>query len=158
MHPTECSPRERGRSGSGLVVGRFFEVLPARAGMTPRNHPTATRSGGAPLASGDNPFVVPFRNTADWYYQAVDPTLTRALERGDLRADLDRQLTLDLLGSLVHYRALFGHATTTDADIESAVETLLRGAATDYQRLLEHAQEEASASQAHHLHAADPTD
>lgn len=83
---------------------------------------------------------------------AVDHTLTRALERGDLRADLDRQLTLDLLGSLVHYRALFGHASTNAAEIESAVETLLQGIATDYPALLEHARQESNASATHQLH------
>ncbi|MGH3883667.1 MAG: TetR/AcrR family transcriptional regulator, partial [Pseudonocardiaceae bacterium] len=31
------------------------------------------------------------------------------LARGDLREDVDRGLVLDLLGSLVHYRALFDH-------------------------------------------------
>lgn len=84
---------------------------------------------------------------------AVDETLTRALERGDLRPDLDRQLTLDLLGSLVHYRALFEHASTSQTQIESAVETLLQGIATDYSSLLEHARAEPSSSEAHHLHA-----
>ncbi len=87
---------------------------------------------------------------------AVEETLTRALERGDLRADLDRQLTLDLLGSLVHYRALFGHASTSATEVESAVETLLQGIATDYPNLAEQARREESRSQAHHRHADAP--
>ena len=33
---------------------------------------------------------------------------------------------------------LFGHARTTDAEIERTVEALLQGIATDYPRLLEH--------------------
>jgi AcrR family transcriptional regulator len=65
-------------------------------------------------------------------------TLDRAFARGDLRADLDRELAVDLLGSLVHYRALFGHAPLRGEQIESAVETLLRGIATDYPALVEH--------------------
>lgn len=83
---------------------------------------------------------------------AVDRTLERALERGDLRTDFDRPLTLDLLGSLVHYRALFGHAATSGEEVASAVETLLRGIATDYPALLEHAQQQDSRSQAHDSH------
>ncbi|MBE9373924.1 TetR/AcrR family transcriptional regulator [Saccharopolyspora sp. HNM0983] len=83
---------------------------------------------------------------------AVEGTLDRALARGDLRTDLDRPLTLDLLGSLVHYRALFGHASTSEQEVESAVETLLRGIATDYPSLLAHARAQDSASRAHPLH------
>lgn len=69
---------------------------------------------------------------------AVAQMLDRAVARGDLREDIDRDLILDMLGSLVHYRALFGHAPTGDADVESAVEALLRGIATNYPALLEH--------------------
>lgn len=83
---------------------------------------------------------------------AVAHTLDRALARGDLRADVDRELTLDLLGSLIHYRTLFGHAPTSDAEIERAVETLLQGIATDYPALLEHSRRRAGDPQTHHFH------
>lgn len=83
---------------------------------------------------------------------AVAHTLDRALDRGDLRDDLDRELTLDLLGSLIHYRTLFGHAPTSDAEIERAVETLLQGIATDYPSLLEHSRRRAGDPQTHHFH------
>lgn len=66
----------------------------------------------------------------------VARTVDRATARGDLRADIDRDLVLDMLGSLVHYRALFEHEPLGAADIEKAVEALLRGAAADYPRLL----------------------
>lgn len=56
---------------------------------------------------------------------AVGTTVDRAIERGDLRADLDR----------------------------GAVKTLLRGIATDYSCLLDHARQERSDSSAHRLHA-----
>lgn len=84
---------------------------------------------------------------------AVEQTLRRAIDRGDLRADLDLELTLDLLGSVVHYRALFGHAPITEAEIERAVETLLRGIATDYPALLEHSRQLAAVPETHQLHA-----
>lgn len=63
--------------------------------------------------------------------RAVGEVLARAQERGDLRADLDRGLVIDLLCSLAHYRALLGHES--EREIEAAVTTLLRGMATDYE-------------------------
>ncbi|SFB36514.1 transcriptional regulator, TetR family [Amycolatopsis marina] len=83
---------------------------------------------------------------------AVKQTLTHAISRGDLRADVDLELTLDLLGSLVHYRALFGHAPITDAQIERTVETLLQGIATDYPTLLAHSRQLSGAPDVHQLH------
>jgi AcrR family transcriptional regulator len=84
---------------------------------------------------------------------AVKETLDRAHARGDLREDVDRDLILDLIGSLVHYRTLFGHAPTTDAEIERAVEALLQGIAGDYPRLLEHSRRMSGDPELHHLHA-----
>ncbi|WP_410657999.1 hypothetical protein [Amycolatopsis sp. lyj-112] len=45
---------------------------------------------------------------------------------------------LDMIGSLVHYRALFDHAPIGDLEVERAVEALMRGIATDYPVLLAH--------------------
>ena len=83
---------------------------------------------------------------------AVKETLDRAHARGDLREDVDRDLILDLIGSLVHYRTLFGHARTTDAEIERAVEALLQGIATDYPALLEHSRKLSGDPDLHALH------
>ena len=83
---------------------------------------------------------------------AVKETLERAYQRGDLRDDVDRELILDLLGSLVHYRVLFGHAPTSDREIERVVESLLRGIATDYPALLEHSRRLSGDPKLHHLH------
>jgi AcrR family transcriptional regulator len=84
---------------------------------------------------------------------AVKQTLDRAHARGDLREDVDRDLILDLIGSLVHYRTLFGHARTTDVEIERAVEALLQGIAADYPGLLEHSRRMSGTTKLHHLHA-----
>ena len=84
---------------------------------------------------------------------AVKETLDRAHARGDLRDDIDRDLILDLIGSFVHYRVLFGHAPTSDVEIERAVEALLRGIATDYPHLLEHSRRLAGDPALHPLHA-----
>jgi AcrR family transcriptional regulator len=84
---------------------------------------------------------------------AVKETLDRAHARGDLRDDVDRDLILDLLGSLIHYRALFGHAPTSDLEIERAVEALLQGIAADYPQLLEHSRRVGGDPKLHQLHA-----
>jgi AcrR family transcriptional regulator len=84
---------------------------------------------------------------------AVKETLDRAHARGDLRDDVDLNLILDLIGSFVHYRALFGHAPTSDVEIERTVEALLQGITTDYPRLLEHSRRVSGDPRLHHLHA-----
>jgi AcrR family transcriptional regulator len=84
---------------------------------------------------------------------AVRETLERARARGDLRDDVDVELVLDLIGSLVHYRALFGHAPTSNREIEGAVEALLQGIAPDYPRLVEHSRRIRGDPKLHHLHA-----
>ena len=84
---------------------------------------------------------------------AVKETLDRAHARGDLRDDVDRDLILDLIGSFVHYRTLFGHAGTTSAEVERAVEAMLQGIADDYPRLLEHSRRTGGDPKLHHLHA-----
>lgn len=72
---------------------------------------------------------------------AVARMLDRATARGDLRSDIDRELILDMLGSLIHYRTLFGHAPTSDTEVEHAIEALLAGIATDYPALVEHSRQ-----------------
>ncbi|MFC7621565.1 TetR/AcrR family transcriptional regulator [Microlunatus sp. GCM10028923] len=86
--------------------------------------------------------------------QAVRQTLAKAVARGDLRPDLDHELAVDLLGSWVHHRVLFGHASFDDADIETAVETLLGGIAADYPALREGSRQDlATPTPLHGLHS-----
>ena len=84
---------------------------------------------------------------------AVREALERAQARGDLRDDVNVELIVDLIGSFVHYRALFGHARVSDVEIERAVEALLAGIATDYPRLLEHSRNVPGDPKLHPLHA-----
>lgn len=84
---------------------------------------------------------------------AVRETLERARASGDLRDGVDLELIVDMVGSLIHYRELFGHASTSDEEIERAVEALLEGIAADYPRLLEHSRRTGGHSELHHLHA-----
>jgi hypothetical protein len=66
---------------------------------------------------------------------------------------VDRDLVVDLIGSLIHYRLLFGHAPTSNAEIERVVEALLQGIAADYPRLLEHSRALSGDPELHHRHA-----
>lgn len=66
---------------------------------------------------------------------AIGEMVDRAKARGDLRADLDRELAVDLLGALVHYRALFGHAPMDGQAVVGAAVALLRGMAAGYGEL-----------------------
>lgn len=72
---------------------------------------------------------------------AVAHTLDHAAERGDLRADVDREMLLDMVGSLVQNRALVGNDHLTDVEAEQAIEILMKGAAVDYEALLAHSEE-----------------
>lgn len=85
--------------------------------------------------------------------EAVRRTVERARDLGDLRADLDLEVMVDLLGSFVCYRAMFGHAPTTAAEIEIVVETILQGAAADYPALRARARAESVVIAPHQLHA-----
>lgn len=92
--------------------------------------------------------------------RAVERTLDRAVSRGDLRSDMDRELMLDLVGSLVHYRALLGRRHMSDEEAGAAIETLLRGVAVDYPALVEHSRtldrEHLGDSGPHHVHPPRP--
>ncbi|MFC4126386.1 TetR/AcrR family transcriptional regulator [Nocardia rhizosphaerae] len=68
---------------------------------------------------------------------AVGAMLRRAVDRGDLRDDADIDQLLDIVAAFVHYRALFGEHLDDD-DAERAIETVMRGAAVDYDALLAH--------------------
>lgn len=65
--------------------------------------------------------------------QAATVAVERAVHRGDLRADVDPALLVDLLASTVYQRALFGDPITT---AEPLVDLLLRGVAVDFDRLM----------------------
>jgi AcrR family transcriptional regulator len=82
---------------------------------------------------------------------AVKTALARASTTGDLLPDVDQGLVADMLGAFIHYRTLFGHAGTSDEEIDSAVRTLLQGIAGDYPRLLAHSKA-TEASHPRHRH------
>lgn len=84
---------------------------------------------------------------------AVSRTVEVAVARGDLRKDLDVSLTLDWLAAWVYYRFMFSRAHTDASAIEVAVETLLKGIATDYPSLLAHSRELARRTEVHGIHS-----
>lgn len=72
---------------------------------------------------------------------AVGKTLDRAAARGDLREDVDRDLLLDMVGSLVMYRTMFDPEHMGDAESQRALDMLLQGVAKDYDALWSHMEE-----------------
>ena len=64
---------------------------------------------------------------------AATVAVRRAVDRGDLRPDVDPELLVDLLASVVYQRALFGDEKTPAAPL---VDLLLRGVAVDFDHLL----------------------
>lgn len=68
---------------------------------------------------------------------AVAEVVRRAVTRGDLRDDVDPELATELLGSVVYQRALLGRDPLGEKDVGPVVDTVLRGVATDFDRLVE---------------------
>jgi AcrR family transcriptional regulator len=64
---------------------------------------------------------------------AATKAVRRAVDRGELRPDVDPELLVDLLASVVYQRALFGD---TPQDARTLVDVLLRGVAVDFERLV----------------------
>jgi len=64
--------------------------------------------------------------------------LRRGIERGDIRADADIDLLLDMLGATAYYRALFGHLPLTPTLAEDVVQVVLAGVATPQWRSSPH--------------------
>ena len=61
--------------------------------------------------------------------QAVRVIWDKAVARGDVRADVECELFIDLLFSPLVYRLLVGHNPLTDADAEAIVSAVFRGVA-----------------------------
>jgi AcrR family transcriptional regulator len=58
---------------------------------------------------------------------AVTAIWQKAVDRGDIRDDVDSELFIDLLFSPLVYRLLVGHNPLTDADAEAIVHAVFRG-------------------------------
>lgn len=67
---------------------------------------------------------------------AAAVAVRRAVERGDLLPDVDPELFVDLLASVVYQRALFGGAPVDEAAARRLVDLLLRGVAVDFPELV----------------------
>lgn len=68
---------------------------------------------------------------------AIAEVVRRAVARGDLRDDTDPALAVELLGSVVYQRVLLGRAPLEERDVGPLVDTVLRGVAADFGRLVE---------------------
>jgi AcrR family transcriptional regulator len=67
-------------------------------------------------------FVEPRRKPARALFE-------RAIERGEIPADTDVEVTLDLVFGPIYHRLLHGHAPLTDRFVEAAVDSALAGMA-----------------------------
>lgn len=67
---------------------------------------------------------------------AVAVVVRRAVDRGDLLPDVDPELFVDLLASVVYQRALFGDAPVDQESARRLVDLLLRGVAVDFDGLV----------------------
>lgn len=67
---------------------------------------------------------------------AAAVAVRRAVDRGDLRPEVDPELFVDLLASVVYQRALFGGAPVDAAAAARLVDLLLRGVAVDFDHLV----------------------
>ena len=62
---------------------------------------------------------------------ALREVLERAVERGELRPDIDRELALDFLGGPLFYRLLITGGPLDEVLAEGTVDVMLRGLASD---------------------------
>lgn len=65
---------------------------------------------------------------------ALRAVVDRAIARGELRRDIDVELTLDMLGGAPMYRLLVTGGSVTERTVMGVVDTLLRGIAVDRER------------------------
>lgn len=70
-------------------------------------------------------FADEYRALHQHWRQPMLTAVRRGVDRGDLRADTDPELVVDLLLGLQWYRLLVGHRTTTPADARASVHTVL---------------------------------
>lgn len=68
---------------------------------------------------------------------AATVVIQRAVERNDLRPDVDPELLVDLLASVVYRRALLGDSPIDRSSARQLVDVVLRGVAVDYERLVQ---------------------
>jgi AcrR family transcriptional regulator len=68
---------------------------------------------------------------------AAAVAVQRAVGRGDLRPDVDPALIVELLASVVYQRALLGGSPLGESEVGPLVDTVLRGVAVNFDRLVE---------------------
>lgn len=61
--------------------------------------------------------------------RSIRAAFRRGIKRGEIRADVNIELLMDMLTAPFYFRTLFGHVKLSAAMIETVVDTVLRGAA-----------------------------
>lgn len=62
---------------------------------------------------------------------SIRKALTRGIARGEIRADIDVEVFIDLLTAPAYFRVLFRHARVSRSFIETVVDYVLRGSKRD---------------------------
>lgn len=61
--------------------------------------------------------------------RSIRAAFQRGIKRGEIRADVNIELMMDMLTAPFYFRTLFGHVKLSPMMIEAVVDTILRGAA-----------------------------
>jgi hypothetical protein len=61
---------------------------------------------------------------------ATRPLLVRAIDRGEIAADTDLDVALDLLYGPIYHRLLHGHAPLTDRFIQQVIDAVIAAASS----------------------------
>ncbi len=111
---------------TGTLPGDLFALVKAYLGML-----SGTRAGRAipamVAATAKNPELAnAYRAFIATRRRESAVVLERAIDRGELPADLDVDLVLDLLAGPIFYRAFVSHEPSDDAYVSALVDTVLR--------------------------------
>jgi AcrR family transcriptional regulator len=104
------------RKAASLYRGRSGRIMPALVAAMARHPQVASAVRGGFLASRRH---------------ALRVVLDRAVERGEVREDLDPELALDFLGGPLFYRLLVTGGPLDPEFADAAVDLMLRGIATN---------------------------
>jgi AcrR family transcriptional regulator len=92
--------------------------------------------GGAVLRAATLPVDITYADLREGFWarrlDALSPVVARGIERGDLRADIDARLLLEMLVAPIHGRLLLTGEPVDDDLAERLVEVALNGAATKH--------------------------
>lgn len=114
---------------TGSLRGDLFELLAPWAHLVSRQRRYALVIAGLlAKAQTDPDFAVEYqRHVLQPRREQGGVVLTRAIERGEIPADLDFEVALDLIYGPLYHRLLQGHAPLDDVFVRAIADLVLRG-------------------------------